>query len=54
MSEPLVWISRYQANPEMLGEYKGWCQRLVDRVAEEEPDMVYFNYFLDEGTFETT
>lgn len=54
MSEPLVWISRYQANPAMLDEYKEFAQRLVDRVAEEEPDMVYFNYFLDEETNEVT
>lgn len=54
MSEPLVWISRYQANPDMLDEYKEFAQRLVDRVAEEEPDMVYFNYFLDDETNEVT
>ena len=27
---------------------------MVDRVAEEEPDMIYFNYFLDEKTNEVT
>ena len=54
MPEPFVWISRYQANPETLDEYKGFCQRLVDRVVQEEPDMLYFNFFLNEETNEVT
>lgn len=54
MSEPFVWMSTYQANPETLEEYKGFAQGLVDLVAKEEPDMLYFNFFLNDETNEVT
>ena len=54
MTEPFVWISTYQANPEMLDEYKDFCQRVVDLVAEKEQDMLYFNIFLNKDTNEVT
>ena len=43
VTEPFVWLSTYQANPEMLDEYKDFCQRVVDLVAEKEQDMFYDN-----------
>jgi hypothetical protein len=54
VTEPFVFVSTYQANPETLDEYKNFLQRTVDLVEENEPEMIYFNFFLNEETNEVT
>jgi hypothetical protein len=55
MSDPLIFINTYALKEGSTDAYREACQEVVEMVRSEQPQMIYFAFYInEEGTEATT
>lgn len=54
MSEPIIYIDRSRVLPGKLEEVRARIAELVDFIAEREPQLLFYGFYLDEGSARMT